>query len=357
MKILLHGATNCGSSNFGDFLYGDAVYRYLKKNYPDFKVQFFQPSSYFRKYISDYREFGISPWTTDFVLYIPGGYFGEGHRARLRDNLIHFLRFMPLGLVGLLFRKKIGVLGIGAGPIRSPFLKIPVRLIGKAAECLTVRDPESLDALRLEGIEHVEEFGDLILSLNPEDFSEDTEQLQKIRKQCSHQKILFVHYNHSKEAMEKFAATIAVFKKKNTTCQIVVGSDSILKNDLEMFEEFTRKTGVQYIHYRYDSPYELTRLLMSVDAVLTCKLHVGVVASLLGKSVISIAEHPEKTFRYYQQIAHPERSVSLYETSPDGIAAMLDAYCDVPLQVPAEEIEKSKRHWKVLKTVMDNGTF
>ena len=355
MKILLHGATNCGSSNFGDYLYGDAVYRYITRNYPNCQVQFYQPSRYFRKYIRNYREYGITPLTADLILYIPGGYFGEGHQPRFRDNLIHFLRFMPLGLFGVLFRKRIVILGIGAGPIKSLLLKFPIRLIGKRAKLLTVRDPESLQALQIIGLDNTRLTGDLILALNPEEYAEDSGQLQKIKEQCGSQKILFIHYNHSREAMEKFAAAIIRFKQSNETYRFVIGADSILVNEDQLFSEFTQRTGMQCTHYRYNSPYELTRMLMMADAVLTCKLHVGVMASLLGKSVVCIAEHPEKTFRCYRQIAHTERFVSLYDTQPEMIASMLNNYCDTPLQVPKAEIERSKQNWNLLKKTLEDG--
>lgn len=352
MKILLHGATNCGSSNFGDYLYGDAVYRYITKNFPYCQVQFYQPSWYFRKYIKSYREYGITPMNADLILYIPGGYFGEGHHPRLRDNLIQFLRFMPLGLFGVLFRKRIVILGIGAGPIKSLLLKFPIRLIGKKAKLITARDPESQQALQKIGLDNTRLTGDLILTLNPEEYAEGTEQLQKIKELCGSKKILFIHYNHSREAMEKFAAAIIRFKQSNETYQFVIGTDSILVNEAQLFLKFTQIAGMQCIHYRYNSPYELIQMLMMTDTVLTCKLHVGVMASLLGKSVVCIAEHPEKTIRYYRQIEHTERFASLYDTQPEIIASMLNNYCNTPIKVPKAEIERSELNWNLLKKTL-----
>ncbi|MCK1257701.1 hypothetical protein MX099_07560 [Streptococcus uberis] len=105
MKILLHGATDFGSSNFGDFIYGEIYHSFIKEILPDSNVSYYNPSEYFKKYTRNYDFNNNDAKNADLLVYIPGGYFGEGHNAQLKHNLMQFYRFMPVGLKSL-FKKK-----------------------------------------------------------------------------------------------------------------------------------------------------------------------------------------------------------------------------------------------------------
>ncbi|WDU82052.1 polysaccharide pyruvyl transferase family protein [Caloramator sp. Dgby_cultured_2] len=147
MNIILHGATNCGSSNYGDYIYGEMVYEYLKEK--GFNVCFYQPSTFFKRNIKDYyKSKTISRQEADLIIYIPGGYFGEGHRARLKDNLVQFFRFMPLGLWASFKKKPIIVIGIGAGPNRCLLMNFAIKRICNNSLFITVRDKESYESLK-----------------------------------------------------------------------------------------------------------------------------------------------------------------------------------------------------------------
>ena len=105
MQYLLHGATNWNSTNFGDFLYAYEIYRYLKQNEKN-KVGFYDPSDYFKKYLNEGDALdNVTFSKADFMIYIPGGYFGEGHNARFRDTAIKYIRFMPFGLKAVRAKK------------------------------------------------------------------------------------------------------------------------------------------------------------------------------------------------------------------------------------------------------------
>ena len=346
MKILLHGATNRGSTNYGDFIYGQKIYEYLtQKNH---QVSFYQPSDYFCKYIKGYRkkEFGIKE--ADLVLYIPGGYFGESHHPTLKNNIIHFLRFMIVGLKGADKKIPIAVVGIGAGPINSPWFTFPIKRICRNTEFITTRDNTSTLALKELGIENVISTSDMILSMDISCDAIMTPQIEKILEKANSKKIAFVHYNHSSEAMDKFAEAINHFSKKHPDYFYVVGADSILPQENELYEEFKKICTANCVHYIYDSPFELTSLIEKSNIVLTCKLHVGVIATMMKKSVVCIAEHPEKTFRYYEQIKAKERFASLYDTSSLKIAEMMELYHSIPINIPQNVIELSKINWEQL---------
>ena len=349
-KIILHGATNCGSSNFGDFLYGVAVYNYIKENYKDIEVGFYNPSEYFIKYIGDCK---ILLSKSDMLIYIPGGYFGQSHKSRFIDNAIQFVRFMPVGIKAIFKSIKIGVIGIGAGPIISPFLKYPIKMIGNKAEMISTRDNESYNALESLGLDNILELSDLILALNIHNLSDTTDQVVDICKKCEGRKLLFVHYNHSLLARDIFARQLDAFVEENPEYQLVVGSDCLLSYDDEYYIEFSKRVKKNCIQFNYDSPFELIALLERVDAVLTCKLHVGVVATMLNKPVVCFAEHPEKTKRYYRQINQPDRCVSLYDTSEEEMLGILKDKIFEKSFVPDEEIDKAKRNFDVLNELIN----
>ena len=356
MKILLHGATNWGSSNFGDYLYGEIFYEFLNEILQESEVVFYDSSQFFKKNICGYSEKIETKRVkdSDCLVYIPGGYFGEAHNARLRDNLIHFIRFMPVGIKCVFLKKKIIIVGIGAGPNNSQILNIAIKMICKHSQFITVRDEQSKLALNTLGIRNIFVGADPLLVQNLEMKEEVTEQISSIIKKSANKKILFVHYNHSKFAMEKFAKVIKKFIRANKEYIIVVGSDQIFKSEEEMYKGFCNILEEKCVFYKYNNAHELIALLRRIDAVLTCKLHVGVVASMFAKSVVCAAEHPEKTIRFYERINNRERCVSIFETSEVELYELLNKFLDSKINIPEEEIKNAEVHYQKLNLFFDN---
>lgn len=345
-KILLHGATNCGSSNYGDFIYAYEVYQYLSIKYD---VELYQPSPYFKKYLglSEHKHIGIHD--ADYLVYLPGGYFGEGHNARFRDNLVQFLRFMPFGLIGILFRKHIIVIGVGAGPVNSWFMRSAVRMIGRHATVITTRDKSSYQAMDKLGIRNIHDYFDMILAFPLARQDKLSKQLEQVLTSGDENRILLVHYNHSHEAMVKFAAAVNEFIAQSShRYTVVVSSDSILDNEEKMYQEFKHLCHFNSVHYIYDNPFDFTELLRRADVVLTCKLHVGVVAAMFDKSVICAAEHPEKTIRFYSYIGEFGRCSSLYKSDPENILINLKKYENQPMHIDSRVKNLAMKHWDAL---------
>lgn len=349
MKILLHGATDFGSSNFGDFIYGEIYHSFIKEILPDSNVSYYNPSEYFKKYTRNYDFNNNDAKNADLLVYIPGGYFGEGHNAQLKHNLMQFYRFMPVGLKSLFKKRGIIVSGIGAGPNKDFLLTSSIRAVCKKASLVTVRDFESKLALEKLGVQNVVEGADPILSYDYSNIIENTDQVNQLINEARGKKIVFVHYNHSEEALEKFAKTIKILSEKNQNLHFIVGSDQILSDENEKFDRFKEISALSVSHFVYDSPFELLALLNRVDIVLTCKLHVGVIATIFKKSVICVAEHPTKSKRYYKRIGVPERCISLYETNENEIVELFNKYYNIPVSVPEEEIQKAQIHYDFLK--------
>lgn len=349
-NYLLHGATNCNSSNYGDFIYGDMIYSYFKKNENN-NVLFYQPSNFFKKYLSNYdKNKYFKKRDADLIIYIPGGYFGEGPNARFRDNIIQFLRFMPLGIWAAFKRKKMIVLGVGAGPLNNIFMKYGVKKISDFSQLITVRDNDSFKCLKnISSNNNIYEAEDLILTYNVKQSKTKSKQINELLNRANGKQIMLIHFNHDQIALEKFAKTINFFNDNNNDYYYVVASDSILKNEDENINSFKKLANFDFYHFRYSDPYELSSLLYKIDVVLTCKLHVGVVSCLLNKSVIVAACHYDKTKRFYEHINCSDRCLDLNNVNSKDIFKLLLKKKDKKVVIPQKEIEKSNITWDLLK--------
>lgn len=342
MKIILHGATDRGSTNFGDFLYANELYSLCRSM--NAEVCYYNESAFIREYTRGYCANKFTVQESDLLVYIPGGYFSEAHDTTLKRCLINFRRYMPFGLSGCVRRKRIAVLGIGAGNIHTPFLRWPLKWILNHAEMITVRDEISRKALdELKPKSSPENYGDLILSIDIPSLIQATQQTQEIGKQVEGKKLVVVHYNHSRQALQLFAAALQVFKDTHPEYQLVVTTDSVIEDDMDLFDSFKNTVG-RCIHFTYKNPYELIELLRISDVVVTCKLHLGVVACMLGKSVISVAEDYAKTSRFYEQIGETNRCVPLNESDAEQVSEMINRFCEKKVTIPQALIEESNKH-------------
>lgn len=345
MKVLIHGATNWGSSNFGDFIYVEAIIRHLKDSKTCESLKIAQPSEYFLKYITKRKYENFKNSEADVLIYAPGGYFGEGHQYRIRDVIIHFIRFFVVGIIASLRGKKIFVLGIGAGPINNWLFKLAVKYICRNAYSISVRDKESYDALTEIGLGNITLNFDPIVSISLKDWAIENKKVV-LKTGC---KNVLIHYNHSELAMKYFAEAIKKFCSEHKNINVIVSSDQVLANEDILYRKFNEVSGIDAFKYKYDNPYEFISLIKMCDAVLTCKLHVGVVAMMFEKSVVCAAEHPEKTERFYKHIGCPERCVSLYETNSEEILHKLNIFFNEKKQFFSDEdLKKSSMVWDKL---------
>ena len=349
-NILLHGATNCNSSNYGDFIYADMIYQHFKNN--NYHVKFYQPSSFFKKYLPKYDENSFKTNLFDTLVYIPGGYFGEGHNSTFKDNIIQFIRFMPIGIYSVIFKKKIIILAIGASPLKNILLKRSVKFIGNHSSLITTRDDESYYCLKkLCNLDKIFNCGDLILTYNPKKNMNYTDKINKIIEETKTRKIIIIHYNHDIVALKKFADALITFDKehnKNNEFVYVVTNDSILENGIQMFKLFNSYFN-KARYFEYTSPYELSALIDLSSIIITSKLHVGVIGCMLNKSVISIACHYEKTKRFYNQINESERFISLYDCTSEDVYNVINLYYNKKVNINKKLVENSNITWKKLE--------
>jgi polysaccharide pyruvyl transferase WcaK-like protein len=77
----------------------------------------------------------------------------------------------------------------------------------------------------------------------------------------------------------------------------------------------------------YNGIDDLMERIADCDTIITSKLHVGIVASALGRKVISLPVHP-KTSRFYEDLSLKEFCLEGERRNPSEIARLLEK--DVP---------------------------
>ena len=351
MKIILHGATDCGSSNYGDFLYGKLIYDYLQEIIPNAEIGFYNPSPFFNKYIDINKnncKFTRPIREASAAIYIPGGYFGEGHNATLKETLVQFIRFIPFGIKCLLLKIPLVIIGVGVGPNKNLLFRKSISKLVRYSNLTTVRDHESFLALNKMGCTDCIELTDLILAFDIKKYDKlEDEKLKKILS--SGKKIILVHYNHSSEAADKFGKALRMFMSKNREYYPIVVSDQIISQDIDKRDIFENAyESSNYYYYQYHDPFELGGVISAADFVITSKLHVGVTAAQKYKLVVAVAVHPEKTGRFYKEIGEYDRFMDLERVNPRAIAEKIDKYVDIPINIPVEINNKAKVHLKYL---------
>ena len=342
MRILLHGATNFGSSNFGDFIYASELYFKLKAD--GVNVCFYSLSDYFSRYLVDYQKpFKFNK--ADCLLYIPGGYFIEDSNSTFKSALFRYYRYFFIGDLYRIMKKKIGVLAVGAGPVNNSFLKRRIKSIFNDSNLLTVRDDKSLDFFSSISINNCFNYSDVILSFNLKDRITKSKFVQKLVKE-ENKPLVVIHYNHDKNIMLRFVDLINSIPNKDEFL-FVVSSDCIVENEDELFSVFNQKIGGIAILFKYSNPYEFLDLLYACKMIVTCKLHAGVVSAMFGKSVLCLAINPEKTKRFYSQIG---RLDCFFEKDvlTTQLAFAFNSLLQKPIIIPRSLIDLSCEHFIML---------
>ena len=360
-KILLHGCTGGKTSNFGDFLFTDLIINYICEHCREEKIGFINLSEFFNinmKKLNFHNTMGIKQ--IDALIYIPGGYFGERDNPTLKSSLWHFRRYFLIGLYMAILNKPIAIIGVGSTTIKSKILQSSIKYVCNKSKVITVRDEESKVSLQNIGVtKPITVLSDMILSFDMNKMRPIEYELEGIiNLKDIGQKLLLVHYNNNVKAMEKFANSTSAFLSVHKDYKVVVTSDSIVANENELFDKFKEIVGSNNIVlYKYSDPWKLCSLIEKCDCVITTKLHVGIVAIRLGKSVLSFPKHAAKTRRLYSQINESERCMDINTARVDDINELLNKYHDKGINISEKVYTDSLKNWDYLKQFLDDLTI
>jgi polysaccharide pyruvyl transferase WcaK-like protein len=352
-RAALHGAYT--TNNFGDVLLMQIFARWMREAGAERLVMPLAPEKNVRAVGAD--ESGWGPLlNSQAMIYGGGGYFGEPPKQPYRWAARNFRLHAAVGLAATAKRIPLGIIGTGAGPISAGFLRQTVAAIAQRAEVVLVRDEESGDFMRKIGVKHAEVSADAALTLGPGDLSpEGLDYARGVLLGLGGRKTLVLHLQAPRghaEGQRAIAEGAARFLEANPdwgalivndSGKIRLGAEARVESDyLAMSLSSRFPESVRVVPYQ-DEPAQLTALLGSVDAVITTKLHVGIVATALGRSVISFPQHT-KTVRLFRQLRASERCLPLDEATTEVAEERIRAFAKQPLAVPVEVRDAAERN-------------
>ena len=339
MRILLQGAFN---NNFGDNLFALLFYDSLKNAFSEDEI-YFNESERFGIGDRLAREIGYTKKgkikKADALVYFSGGYFGE-KRNSIRETIGRYIVYCKVA--DRFKRNPIYIISVGAGPISNKFLRSKIVNIFSRAKLAIVRDEQSAKYLQEYGVKNqIVVSTDTALLINKSNVGSNT-----FFESIPAGKRIFFHISQlNTDEIDKISYAIIDFLESNDW-SIYVGYDGYSKNAerLDVVNHIKSIIGEnKVIYYEYKTAKDFCAFLNEMDMIITPKLHVGIVSSCLGKSVISFPHH-QKIKRYYSQIGYGNRCYQLSDLSSTEIAHLLDVYKDDPVIVPKNYREMAQNN-------------
>ncbi len=315
MKVHLHGSHF--SNNFGDTLLAYLAAATVVET--DNDVLFTRPNAELETYARAHlgSRLATDPKGADCLVFHGGGYFGEPPKGSSFSWAMRFARrHASVALPYILTGKPFAIVGVGVGPVRSWLGRFLVRRLFNRASLVTVRDVESVAELRRLGVKRpLPMFPDMVFgSVSALGGTSPSER-----------PYLVIHLGSWPFPLEDLATAIATMCG-NTDRDVVLITDH--ENDhpkVRFCEALAAKLGTlnlqTRVHSHRDTAY-LLGLLRHASAVVTDKLHVGIVASGYGVPVLSIPKHP-KTPRFYAQIGLQAAVLDPSNVNGDALASAL----------------------------------
>ena len=354
--VIIHGATN--TSNFGDVLFASIFMQRLEEN--DNVIPFFLEMPQFgvgdfvRKELNYTRSLTKEQkYNADVLVYMSGGYFGDNSKSMM-GTFRRWIRYVSYGTYMRRKKKDILICGVGGGPLYSSFLRKRVVQIMNSARFIAMRDEQSRDYFLKAGVNiPIEATADTALSIKKSDLPILIE-ANEIETIFRNKKRLVIHLVMDKESdqlfFSKIVPAIKTFLREREDFGIIFITDSVCDYSNLLSYNALKSERITY-SYKYRSAWQLCTLLNTADAVITMKLHVGIVSATLGKSVISFPMHQYKTKRFYSQIGESDRCAQLTDIYTQKAYEMIKRYIDIKIDVPDYIRNEAEKNLLILDTI------
>lgn len=266
------------------------------------------------------------------LLFCGGGYFSEPAGDLNRWSIRAYLRHIWLAEAAMRRNTPYAIIGVGAGPLTVPWLRKRVQKVFQNAVTVVVRDQESFDFLTELGVTRPMIIAtDAVLSLTSDAYEEDAGIVDLARDiHSSGRRMLVIHTNCHPTAKELSGVKAAAkWASSEPDVHVVFADDSISRRKVTWpdalvteFPDLASRSSV----FAYDGqPDRLITLLKKADGIVTTKLHVGIVGSVLERPVISLPKH-SKTPRFYKQIGLSEQCITTGVDWPVELVARLETW-------------------------------
>lgn len=303
------------NDNYGDYLLYNVLSSFLSKYEANYEIYSSDVSRAYDEFEKIERKQKLSAIIqSDLTILDGGGYFGEPDSRKLYWSMRFLWKHgLPLLLLPIL-KKRYAIIGIETGPLTYYIPRVVTKYIMNNAEVLSVRNKESkkfLEALNVKN--EIIVIPDLVLSYELQQLNKETEYAEKVLEKFSNnRKNILVHLT-TKNTDDNFGISAIVnylTKLPNQYNYFVVCDqkrDSQEERAKAIVEKLTKECSV---FVPYESPWKLNSLIAEVDAVITDKLHVGIVGIRNKKRVISVYSNG-KSKRFYKEIGLNNNSIKL----------------------------------------------
>ena len=362
MKIALHGGYY--TDNFGDLLLLkifenwvtsalNSEAKYIYPMVPESELETFQS-----RFIN--RSTGLEnnrSWNS--LIYAGGGHFGQ---PEIKQNKLY--NFYTGKLARRFFNQHVlpaelciwknipyAVVGVEVGPLDNTFIRKEVKRIFQNASLLTVRNIESKEFVqKVLGIDSdILVAPDPALIVNIEDIPNYAfEYVENILQPYEDKIFLGIHqpcdFMTKKPQTELLKNTLISSFKSAPDILPVVFSDNGRAECPEFADFIENATGKKCLYVSFRGIWETTALISRLSAVLTTKLHVGIVAYALGVYCESFANHI-KIPRFYRQINRSSQCLSLNDLNKEASLERIEGI----IQNARKKVSIKDETWKQIK--------
>lgn len=363
MKIMLQGYLL--DANFGDILSAKLFYdRCTNGGFS--AVDFYQYKNYgIGKFCREQVGYSaekrlLSCFCSDaFVIISGGSFWNDGNRVN--DAKIRYRRFILPALIYQLLGKPVYVLGVGGGPVDTLWLrKKMVRLLNKAKK-VTFRDSYTQKVFSEYEVKNdMVVTADTMLIIQKE-MLDPFEEKDKLDLCANGRKKLLLHLPDGTQETSYVADLIVPglirFLEVHKEYYVVLSKDNIYdigsgeRKQIDRVRRALEDANIDFYDYNYHDCWQMCSLLSEMDCVITLKLHVGVVASALDKSVVAFPVHREKTDNFYQMIGESERCVNVRNLDIEKSYEQLCKFHDKPVQISDEIRQKAEMNLSILDDI------
>ncbi len=342
-KIILCGAVSCEGKNFGDWLMLNLLENRIYSIIPDAQILYTGGTNYGRFFFRSY-------FTADAFIYTPGGYLGyieKNYSGNVRKTYQRIMYYYLPGLIFSMKKRPMALFGQGIGPYEYPVLRGMLRRVGNCCSLITVRDTVSCNLLRKVGVKRqIYTTADCSQVLRQHDLIWESRESLHVKEKLKDKFKIYICYFNMQEWKVKLIKALKTYME-DSRYGFVIGADSDYnRSDFQKFvKEFP---GDRTVAFDYRDHRQLLSIYHEIDAVLTCKLHTGIVGCTMEKSVLVFAVQYEKTKLYYERIGYKERVENLYTITSKEMKQKIERYLAEPVRLPEKILALANKNYELL---------
>ncbi len=289
-RLLLAGYIGCG--NLGDDAIALGFVQGLGNSGYDVTVMSGRPEETNRLYgfsvidRRDFKQYEEAVKSCDAVVFPGGSIFQDATSVR---SVAYYSKIITLAKKA---KKKVLLLGQGVGPLTTFLGKRMAQGAFNDADVISVRDPDSLQALKDLGVKtSVRMTADMAFLLPPVQASDDVQGFT-----VGNMKTVGI----SARPMDKKTDVAALFGDfcrllyQNGSMPVLIEMDK--EEDGPLIAEIAKRQGGKIPDIRkLTTPMQLQQRLLRMDSIVAMRLHAGILASTVGIPPLMVSYDPKVT--------------------------------------------------------------